>query len=198
MYPSIVIALGDPIVGWAKRSVPTKSAARWARRARARLCPPYEWIPSIGAASGRAVTLGDQSRSLFAELGQYLDDPLTAVHDLAEEALAVNVAVLVECRLHQHAGFVLRRNRQAVQGLREQLAVELAHFLGDMLDKVNGGVALDAVVIADIVEALLEAFGELLHGRDGGIDREADVAAYAVGCALSQIDDLLAKQGGLA
>src|SRR5262249_32281823 len=130
--------------------------------------------------------------------GQYLDDLLAAVHDLAEEALTVNVAVLVECRFHQYAGLVLWRDRQAVQGLCEQLAVELAHLLGDMLDDVDGGVALDAVVIADIVEALLEAFGELLHGRDGGIDREADVATHAFGGALSEIDHLLAKQGSLA
>src|SRR5882672_118487 len=135
---------------------------------------------------------------LSAELGQYLDDLLIAVHDLAQEAFPVNVAVLVERRFHQDAGLVLRRDRHAVQGLGEQLAVELAHFLGDVRDEVDGGVALDAVVIAHIVEALLEALGELLHRRDRRLDREADVAAHALGGALGEIDDLLTKQGGLA
>jgi len=85
-----------------------------------------------------------------------------------------------------------------VQGLRKELAVELSHFFGDVLDEVHRGVALDAVVIAHIVEALLEAFGELLHSGDGRIDREADVATHAFGCALRQLDDLLTEQGGLA
>src|SRR5215831_21411536 len=34
--------------------------------------------------------------ALFAEFRQYLDDLLLAVHDLAQETFAVNVAVLVE------------------------------------------------------------------------------------------------------
>src|SRR5258708_6382355 len=34
-------------VGWAKRSMPTTAEPRWARRARARLCPPYKRLQNL-------------------------------------------------------------------------------------------------------------------------------------------------------
>src|ERR1700674_2025359 len=80
----------------------------------------------------------------------------------------------------------------------KRLAVKLTDFLGDMLDEVDAGIALDAVVVADIVEPLLELGGELLHGRDRRIDSEADMALHAVGGIASKVDDLLTEQGRLA
>ena len=112
--------------------------------------------------------------------------------------IAVDIAVLVPGRLHQDAGLILRRDRHAVRGFGESLAVELADLLGHVLDEVDGGVALDAVVVAGIVEPLLELGGELLHRRDRRIDGQADMAAYAIGGIAGQIDHLLAEQGRLA
>src|SRR4051794_39707343 len=100
-------------------------------------------------------------RPLLAQLGQDLDDLLLPVHDLAEEAFAVDVAVLVPGGFHQDAGLLRGRDGDAVGGRGEALAVELAHLFRDVLDEIDGGVALDAIVVADVVEALLEALGEL-------------------------------------
>src|SRR6186713_1940344 len=86
-------------------------------------------------------------RLLRAERRQRLDDDLLAVHDLGQEALAVDVAVLVERDVHQHARGVLRRDLRAVHRRGERLAVDLADLLGDRLDDVHAGVALEPVVV---------------------------------------------------
>jgi len=80
----------------------------------------------------------------------------------------------------------------------EQLAVELAHFFGDMLDDIHRRIAFDAVMVANIVEALLEALREFRHGGDWRIDGQANVATHAFRRALGKIDNLLAEQRGLA
>ena len=67
-----------------------------------------------------------------------------------------------------------------------------------MLDQVNSGVALDAIVIAGIVEPFLEICGELLHGRDRCIDGQSDMAAHAVRCLACEVDHFLAEQGRLS
>src|SRR5260370_16777056 len=74
---------------------------------------------------------------LFPQLGQYLYDLLIAVHDLAEEAFAVNVAILVERRFHQDAGLVLRRDGHAVQGLPNHLSAALPTFSPHVLSQLN-------------------------------------------------------------
>jgi hypothetical protein len=54
------------------------------------LVPALDFPPGRnagGKASGR--------RSLLAELGQNLDDLLLAIHDFAQEALPVDIAVMV-------------------------------------------------------------------------------------------------------
>src|SRR5579883_217183 len=132
-----------------------------------------------------------------AELRQDLHDLLLAVHDLAEKALAVDVAVLVPGRIHQHVRLLLRRNGEAVGRLGKELAVELAHLLGHVLDEVDGRIALDPIVVAEIVEARLEFLGELLYRRDRRVDGEADVAPYAVRGIPRELDHFLAEQGGL-
>src|SRR5438309_11672464 len=83
-------------------------------------------------------------RGLLAQLGQRLDDLLLAVDDLGQEADAVNVAVRIPGGLHQDARLLLGRDGEAVQRLRQQLAIELAELLGRMLDRVYADVALDA------------------------------------------------------
>src|ERR1700716_1185521 len=148
------------------------------------------WIPPGGTALRRLF--------LFAELGQNLDDLLLAVHDFAQEAVAVDVAVLVPAGLHQNVGLLLGRDGDAVGGRRKGLAVELADLFGDVLDEIDGGVALDAVVVANIVEAFSEALRELFHSRDRRIDGETDMTAYTVGGLAGELDDLLAQQRRLA
>src|SRR5205807_4647746 len=83
-------------------------------------------------------------RGLLAQLGQRLDDLLLAVDDFGQEADAVEVAVRIPGGLHQDARFLLGRDGETVQRLRQQLAIELAELLGRMLDRVYAGVALDA------------------------------------------------------
>src|SRR6185503_11673449 len=100
-------------------------------------CP--DWLPTT---------------SLFTELRHDLDHLLLAVHHLDQEADAVDVALRVPRGLDQDARLLLRRDGQAVHQLGERLAVKLAHFLGRVLDRVHRGVALDAVVVGQILEAL--------------------------------------------
>src|SRR5438132_10948353 len=93
---------------------------------------------------------------LFSELRQRLDDLLLAVDHLGQEADAVDVAVRVPAGLHQDAGFLLGLDGEAVQRLCQQPAIELADLLGGVLDRVYPGVALDAVMVGHIAEALDE------------------------------------------
>jgi hypothetical protein len=85
-----------------------------------------------------------------------------------------------------------------MRSFRKRLAVELADFFRYMLYEVNCGVALDAIVIASIVEPLLEIGGELLHGRDRRIDRQPDMATHPVGRLAGEVDHFLSEQGCLA
>src|SRR5262245_52860549 len=151
------------------------------------------WIPP-GEIAGR----NGFTTILFAELRQNLDDLLLAVHDFAQEAIAVDVAVLVPAGFHQDVGLLLRRDGDAMRGRRKGLAVELADLFGDVLDEIDGGVALDAVVVANIIKALPEALRELLDGRDRRIDGEADMTADAVGGLAGELNHLLAEQRRLA
>src|SRR5437667_2354306 len=136
----------------------------------------WSWIPPGYCGSGTALRL-----SLFAELGQNLDDLLLAVDHLAQEAVAVDVAILVPAGFHQDVGLLLGRDGDAVGGRRKGLAVELADLFSDVLDEIDGGIALDAVVVANVVETFPEALRELFHSRDRRIDGEADMTAYTVG-----------------
>src|SRR5262245_23363270 len=107
-----------------------------------------------------------KSARLLAQLGQDLDYLLLAVHYLDQEADAVDVALGVPGSLDQDARLLLRRDGHAVQALRQRLAVELAQPLGGVLDCVHRGVALDAVVVGQVLEALLELVAELLDRLD--------------------------------
>src|SRR5215510_15712566 len=114
-----------------------------------------------GVRGGPAANAG-----LLAQLGQDLDDLLLAVHDLREEADAIDVALVVPGGLHQDAGLLLRRDGQAAHRLREELAVELADLLGRVLDRVDAGVALEAVVVRQVLVALEESLAERQDRRD--------------------------------
>src|SRR6266850_7320164 len=94
--------------------------------------------------------------ALLAQLGQGLDDLLPALDDFGQEADAVDVAVVIPSGLHQDAGLLLGLDGEAVQRLGEQLAIELADLLGRVLDRVHPGVALDAVMVRHVAEALVE------------------------------------------
>src|SRR3954468_4647334 len=98
---------------------------------------------------------------LLTELRHDLDDLLLAVHNLDQEADAVDVALRVPGGLDEDARLLLRRDGQAVQQLAECLAIKPAHLLGRVLDRVYRGVALDAVVVGQVPEALLELVAEL-------------------------------------
>src|SRR3954454_6709781 len=135
---------------------------------------------------------------LFAELRQNLDDLLLTVHDFTEKAVAVDVAVLVPGRLHQDVGLLVGRDGDAVGGRRKGLAVKLADLFGNVLDEIDGGVAFDAVVVANVVEAFPEALRELLDGGDRRIDGKADMTANAVRGLAGELDHLLAQQRRLA
>src|SRR4029077_16202009 len=111
--------------------------------------------------SRRAEEINERS---VAELRKGFDDFLLAVDNLTQKADPVYVAVLVPGCFHQNAGLVLGRDGDAVRGLRKSLAVELANFLGDVLDEIDCRVALDTIVVTSIVEPLFELLGELLHG----------------------------------
>src|SRR4029077_4574016 len=145
--------------------------------------------------SRRAEEINERS---VAELRKGFDDFLLAVDNLPQKTDPVYVACLVPGCFHQNAGLVLGRDGDAVRGLRKSLAVELANFLGDVLDEIDCRVALDTIVVTSIVEPLFELLGELLHGGDWRIDGKADMTAHAVGRSGGKINHFLAKQRRLA
>src|ERR1044072_2530308 len=90
------------------------------------------------------------------ELRQLAGDFLLAVHHLGDEGDAVDVAFVIPGGLDQDAGFVLRRDGQAVQRLGQLLAVELADLLRGQRHRVGAGVALDAIVVRHVFEPRVE------------------------------------------
>jgi hypothetical protein len=78
------------------------------------------------------------------------------------------------------------------------LAVELADLLDRGLEHVDAGVALDAVVVREVLVVLVELGLELEHQRVRRVDRQAHVRHGAVGRVAGQVDHLLAGQRGLA
>src|SRR3990170_4344811 len=102
------------------------------------------------------------ARGLLADLRQDLGDLLLAADHLGPEADAGDLAVVVPARLDQDARLVLRRDGQAVHHRGQPLAIELAELLGYVLDRVDAGIALEAVVIGGVVEALEELPFEVL------------------------------------
>ena len=80
--------------------------------------------PATAGATNAARRDGDQLPSF----GRTALDDLLAVDDLGQEALAVDVAVLVEGHLHQDAGLLVGRDGHAVQRLGELLRSTLPIF----------------------------------------------------------------------
>src|SRR5215470_6933464 len=101
-------------------------------------------------------------RASLPELGQLAGDGLLAVDHLGDIADAVDVAFVVPGRLDQDARLVLRRDGHAVQRFGQRLAVEFAELGGGVGDRIDGGVALDAVMVRYVLEARVELVLELL------------------------------------
>src|SRR5262249_40146962 len=133
--------------------------------------PPWLTLPAPG---------GEERKESLAELRQLAGDLLLAVDHLGDEADAVDVAFVVPGGLDQDAGLVFGRDGQPVQRGGEPFAVELADLLGGELDRMDAGVALDAVVIRQVAEAFLELLLELLHGRHRYVGGESDMPAHAI------------------
>ena len=96
-------------------------------------------------------------------------------------------------------GSPVGRDRQAVHPLRRAPCGRTCRvFSVDVLHRVDRGVALDAVVVGHVLEALLELLPEFLHRLDRRVGSEADMTLHAVGGVARQVDHLLAEQGGLA
>src|SRR3954468_15273082 len=157
--------------------------------------PPVA-IPATASCRKSARTAS--SAWLLAELGQDLDHLLLAVHDLDQEADAVDVAPGVPGGLHQDARLLRWRDGHAMQALRQRLAIELAQLLGGVLHRVYRRVALDAVVVGQVLEALLELVAEFLQRLDRRVGGEANVALHAVGSFTCELDHFLADDVGLA
>src|SRR5205807_4356385 len=110
---------------------------------------------------GSSPRMTTERASLLPQLRQLARDRLLSVDDFGDVADAVDIAFGIPRRLEQNARLVLRRDRHAVQRSREHLAVELAELLGRIRDRVDAGVALDAVVIGHVPEARVELGLEL-------------------------------------
>src|SRR3989441_12568391 len=148
------------------------ASASWPKSSRAsrrssRPCPS-----SVSSPVRRPATAARRT-GLLTELGQGLDDLLLAFDDFGQEADAVDVAVVIPSGLQQDAGLLLGLDGEAVHRLGEQLAIELADLLGRVLDRVHSGVALDAVMVRHVAEALVEFLLELQHRRDRRVGRKA-------------------------
>src|SRR5947207_15132851 len=102
-------------------------------------------MPPVAKPANSSCSTSD--RRLLAQLRQRLHDLLLAVDHLGEEADAVDVAVRVPGGLHQDARLLLRLDGEAVHGLGERLAIELAELLGRVLPGVDAVIALDAVMV---------------------------------------------------
>src|SRR2546427_12213468 len=113
-------------------------------------------MPPVARPARSNCRTSDSALLPAAQLGQGLDDLLLALDDFGQEADAVDVAVRVPGGLHQDAGLLLGLDGEPVQRLCQQPAVELADLLGGVLDRVYPRVALDAVMVGHVAEALAE------------------------------------------
>ena len=85
-----------------------------------------------------------------------------------------------------------------MQGLGEELGIELADLLRDRFHHVHRGVALHPVMVAFVFVLFLKFLVERLDGRLWRIDSQPDVRDRAVGRIAGKLDDLLSGQCGLA
>src|SRR6266851_7540768 len=133
------------------------------------------------------LTLSDTLRATWLEthgsiqFRQHLLDDLLALDDLHQKTLTIDVALLIEGHIHQDARLIRSLDGEAMQIIGEGLGIDLAHFFGGRLDHVDREVALDAVVVGNVVVLLDEFFTERLDQIDGSIGREPDMTARAVG-----------------
>src|ERR1700730_15863329 len=94
--------------------------------------------------------------------GRY--DLLLPTKDLDDEALAIEVALLIEADIEQYTRVVLGRDFGAVQRRGQRLGIELADLLRHRLDDVNGTVAFHAVMVGPLLVFLQILFIECLYG----------------------------------
>src|SRR3954469_12329911 len=173
--------------------------------------PPRRWRPRAPAGRSRATSCARAARRALA-FGRWFagpallcrcgwqrgDDFLSAVHHLGHEALAIEVAVLVEAHVHQDPGMLLGREPHAVHRFGEGLRVELADLLGHGLDHVHRGVALEAVVVRLVLVLLLEFRGEVADAGTRRVSGEADMRDRPVRGVAGKLDYLLAGEYRLA
>src|SRR2546430_708467 len=155
-------------------------------------------MPPVARPARSNCRTSDSALLSAAQLGKGLTDSWLAFDDCAQEADPVDVAVVIPGGLHQDAGLLLWLDGEAVQRLGEQLAIEPADLLGRVLDRVHAGVALDAVMVRHVAEALAEFLLERQHGRDRRVGRKAHVPARAIRRRARHVDHLLPQQRGLA
>src|SRR5207244_12781880 len=151
-------------------------------------------MPPVARPARSNCRTSDSALLPAAQLGQGLDYLLLAVDDFGQEADAVDVAVVIPGRLHQDTGLLRGLDGEAVQRPGERLATEPAELLGGVLDRVHSGVALDAVMIRYVAEALVEFLLELQHRRDRRVGRKAHVPARAIRRRSRHVDHLLPEQ----
>src|ERR1043166_9921607 len=113
-------------------------------------------MPRVARPARRSWRKSATGRRSLPELRQLAGDLLLAVDHLGDIADAVDVTFVVPGGLDQDAGLVLGRDRHAVQRGGERLRVELAELPGRLLDRVDAGVALDAVVVRPVFEGGVE------------------------------------------
>src|SRR5262249_42101268 len=151
---------------WSKSA--NANSGKLAQKARCKLA--LTWAPSGDWAKGEVPN--SALRILLLQLRQRLRDHLLAVLHLGEEADAVDLAGLVPACLEQNTRHLVRRDRQAVQRVRNRLRLELASLLGGGFDHVGRDIAFHAVMVGLVIVLRLELLAELLERGHRRIDRQ--------------------------
>src|ERR1700719_3007850 len=128
--------------------------------------------------------------------GRY--DLLLPTNDLDDEALAIEVALLIEADIEQYTRIVLGRDFRAVQRRGQRLGIEFADLLCHRLDDVDGTIAFHPVMIGPLLVFFQILLVERLYGSLRRIRCQSHVAQYFIGRVTGQFDNFLSDDRGFA
>src|SRR5450755_2244424 len=143
-----------------------------------------EWVTVLSPVS-------DPRVSLRTDRWHRRYDLLLAANDFDDKAFPIEIALLIEADVEQHARVVFRGDFRAVQRCSQRLGIEFSDLLSDRLDDVDGTVTFHSVMIGPLLVFFQILLVECLHRRLRRIRRQSHVAQYSIGRGTGQFDDFL-------
>src|ERR1700681_39968 len=128
--------------------------------------------------------------------GRY--DLLLATNDFDNEALAIEVALLIEGDIQQNPWIVLGRDFRSMQRCSQRLGIEFADLLRHGLNDADGTIAFHRVMIGPLLVFFQILLVERLYRSLRRIRCQSDVAQYSIGRITGQFDNFLSDDRGFA